>query len=359
MKNRFIYLLIGVLIFKTCYMTFHPVPREINGWAINESKNPVNINNFSLSNVPKLQQNHILTPPYIISPTEGETCAGTVCINWTKAIDSYGHTVRYTVSISQDRLRWRDLKSGIRKTYYDWDTRETNSGDYSIKVEAKCSAGFTRVNTVDRVTVQNIPPEVRFLLIILLFAIISFILIGTILYRKRGRSSATGGFTSLNDLKTVKIGLCLGSFTDNGLIIKGKNDNCPFSLTQMQSMLEYSAALYQHGKAETMYGPIPIASLKEIEQRMEPSQTEWSFVSYWSNVKDSTVEDSRIIKIGGVVPAVLLVFYPKQLDHIVMVKKNNIYDIFKSVINKIVDISDFTNEILNQIEQQLLKLFIS
>jgi hypothetical protein len=360
-KNRLIYLFIGLLILTTLHMTLNFIPRELEGGIYIETdgasftRNSVNV---SPSFLPELQEDHTLIPPNITSPTSGETLNGSVTITWTKAIDSLNHTILYTVSYSMDGgKRWFTLKSDISKTSYEWDTSNTDWTDYCIRVEAECSEGLTSEDIVEEVTIQNIlTPLIRFFLTVILFAIVLIILIGANLYRKR--VSPGEGFPALNDLKTVDIGLCLGSFTDKGLLVKGKNDNCPFSLIQIQSMLEYSAALYQDGKAETMYGPIPLASVNEIELPMEP-QTEWNFVSYWITVKDSTVKDSRITKIGGVVPAGLLFFYPKQLDHRVIVKKNKIVSVFKSAIDRDTDISNFTKETLNKIEKQLLKLIIS
>lgn len=304
------------------------------------------------------QQDHQLTSPIITFPTGNEILNGTICIEWTEVIDSLGHNVSYTIYYCQYGLAWQVLESNIKTTSHDWNTRNIKWGEFYIKVKAQCSAGLTSESASVRVKIQNeLTPEIRFLLTILLSFIIVVLLIGAILHRKR--VSATRAFICLNDLKTARIGLCLGSFTDRGLIIKGKNDSCPFSSQQIESLLEYSAVLYQHGKAETMYGPIPITNLKEAELFMEPSLTNWNFISYWMSVKDSTVEDLRITKTGGVVPAILLLFYPKQLDQMVIVKKDNFRNIIKSVINQNTDISTFTNEILNQMEKQLLELFIS
>ncbi|UCG03919.1 MAG: hypothetical protein JSW11_08015 [Candidatus Heimdallarchaeota archaeon] len=307
-------------------------------------------------NVQETLQEHQLTPPTIIYPTGDEILLGIIRIKWTEAIDSQGHTVLYTVFYCQHGLDWRALKNDIQTTYYDWDTRNSKWGDYYIKVEARCSVGLTSESPEVLVKVQNeLTPEIRFALTLLLFCTIIIILIGPILYRKRRYS--TKSTVNLKNLKDLKIGLGFGSFTDQGLISKYTNDNCPFSLHQIQSMLEYSAVQYQQGKTETMYGPIPITRVKEIQQLKEPVR-EWNFISYWMNVRDDSVEDLRVSKIGGFVPAALLFFYPKKLDHIIIVKKNEICDIFKSVIGENTDISNFTNEVLNRMEKQLIKLFM-
>ncbi|MFX1514951.1 MAG: hypothetical protein ACFFC6_01490 [Promethearchaeota archaeon] len=351
MKKAY-YLSISTLLITTCLLIL-PEIFEINTNTIIEAKNPPNLIPQKVS---ELQQNQTLSQPRIISPTDGQIINGTVQVIWTKATDSLGNTVLYTFSISQDGLKWRDLASDIEKTSYNWDTTGAKWCDYYIKVKAECSAGLTSESDRIKVIVRNSPLELKFMLTLLLFAIIIILLVGIILYRKRGRISSREGMPSIKDLK---IGLSLGSFTDKGLVIKGKNANCPFSLNQIQQMLEYSAALYQHGKTDTMYGPIPLTSLREDLPEIEPSQTDWRFVTYWMKIKDSTVEDPRIKKIGGVVSAVFLFFYPKQFDQLVIVKKKTITDIFNIIINSHTDISDFTTESLNQIEEQLMRLFLS
>lgn len=335
----------------TICLILHPAAY---GSTINEAKDL--FDSFPHKVVP-LQQNCTLSTPYIISPKEGQVVNGTVYISWKKAIDSYGHAVRYSVLTSQDGVRFRIVASDIEETYFYWDTTGAKWYKFYIQVEAKCAAGQTSSDCRE-VIVENYSLELKFLLILLLFLIIFFLLVGIILYRRRGRVYPKG-IPSIKNLKTIKLGLCLGSFTDSGLIIKGKNANCPFSLEQIQPMLEYSVVLYQHGKTDTMYGPIPITSLKEDLPELKPLQTHWHFVTYWMNVRDSTVEDPRIKNLGGAVSAVLLFFYPKKIDHMVMVKKNNISDIFKTLINTNTNISKFTIETLNKIEELLIKLFIS
>ena len=351
MKKAY-YLLISTFLITTCLLIL-PEIIEINTFTNIEAKNPPSLIPQKVS---ELQQNHTLSQPKIISPTDGQIVNGTVQVIWTKATDSLGHSVLYTFSISLDGLKWRDFASDIEETSYNWNTTGTKWCDYHIKVKAECSIGLTSESDSIIVRVRNFPLELKFVLTLLLFAIITLLLVGIILYRKRGRISSIEGKPSTKDLK---IGLSLGSFTDKGLVIKGKNANCPFSLKQIQQMLEYSAALYQHGKTDTMYGPIPLTSLREDLPEIEPSHTDWRIVTYWMQIKDSTVEDPRIKKIGGVVSAVILFFYPKQLDQLVMVKKKSITDIFSIVINSHTDISEFTIDSLNQIEEQLMRLFLS
>ncbi|MFX1506550.1 MAG: hypothetical protein ACFFDC_10585 [Promethearchaeota archaeon] len=305
----------------------------------------------------ELQQNHTLSTPYILYPKEGQVVNGTVCVKWTEAIDSDGHSVRYSFLTSHDGLRWKLEASDIEETYFYWDT-EAIWYEYHIKVEAKCSIGSISSDSIE-IVVENYSPELKFLLILLLFLIIFLLLIGIIVYRKRSRMSPIKAIPSIKDPKTIKLGLCLGSFTDKGLSIKGMNTNCPFSPEQIEPILEYSAALFQHGKTDTMYGPIPITSLKEELPEIESSQTHWCFVTYWMKVMDSSVEDPRIKKLGGVVSAVILFFYPKQIDNMVMVKKKNISEIFNSLISSDTDISEFTIDTLNKIEEYMIKLFIS
>jgi hypothetical protein len=361
-KNLLIFVIIGLVLFSKYPLPLNSVIREshLNITFSSSSGSSVtgcirqNTILNKLMSIHKEQQDHQLTPPIIISPKDGEILSGMVYIEWTEANDSLGHDVRYTVYNCQYGCTWKEMESNIATNYYNWSTRNTRDGDYLIKVEAY-SVGLTSESEYIRITIQNeLTPEIKFLLALLLVSIIAFILIGAILYRKRVTST---GVTLEENLKDLKIGLCFGSFTDQGLISKYTSYNCPFSLQQIQSMLEYSVVLYQHGKTETMYGPIPTRKVKEI-QELEPSQIEWNFIVYWMKVKDERVKDQRVSRIGGFVPAALLFFYPKQLDHFVTVKKAKIYNFFKSVIGNNTDITIFSNETLNQMERQLLKLFL-
>ncbi len=370
MKDRSAYLLIGSILIIFYIIPPNSIPSGLSGStnlniigdsveiSYGKRNTLLHLGDQSLTDLRVSQQEHHLTSPNITSPTKGETYIGSILIEWTKAIDSQGHNVRYTVFCSTNQITWKPLETNISKNNCTWDTSQADWTGYYIKVEATSSAGLRSNDIEGPITILNwLRPPTRVFLAFFLLIIIVVIIIGAMLYRKH-ISSATGVLIRLDDPKIMKFGLCLGSFTDKGLIIKVKNNNCNFSHQQIQSMLEYSAVLFQDGKAETMYGPIPLANLKEKEDLMDPLQTEWNFISYWMNVKDSTVEDSRITKIGGVVPAALLLFYPKQLDHMVIVYKNKIINIIKSLIHSDTDISNFTNDTLNYMEKELLKLFI-
>ena len=355
MRKPLFYVIISLLIFLPHHLALNPITRETYRSIIPNSieSSPTGCVRKPIC---KEQQDHQLTPPIIISPDEDEILSGIVTIEWTEAIDSLGHDVCYTVYNCQLGCEWKELESNIVVTYYNWSTRNTRDGDYYIKVEAECSEGLTSESRYRRITIQNIlTPEIKLVLTLFLFLIIAIILIVAILYRKR--INVAKSTVLLKNHEDIIIGLSFGSFTDQGLVTKFKNKNCPFSLQQIQSMLEYSAVLYQHGKTETIYGPIPLTRVKEVQQFVEHSQNvdEWNFISYWMNVRDKSVEDLRVSKIGGMVPAALLLFYPKQLDQLIVVKKNLIHGFFRSVIGENTDITDITNETLNQIENQLIK----
>ncbi|MFX1538943.1 MAG: hypothetical protein ACFFDI_32555, partial [Promethearchaeota archaeon] len=174
--------------------------------------------------------------------------------------------------------------------------------------------------------------------------------------RKRVRSRKQSILNQV-DIQKLTLGLCFGSFTDEGLIIQGKNDSCPFDDQQLQSMLEYSAVLYQYGEAGTIYGPFPLSSLKEFVT-LEESPTKWNFVSFWLKITDDSIKDVRIAR-HGKVPAALLLFFPTQFDTLIMLQKSSICDIFEAVLEDISQVSDITSDILNQIEVRLFSLLSS
>ncbi|MFW9905070.1 MAG: hypothetical protein ACFFFH_12100 [Candidatus Thorarchaeota archaeon] len=358
MKKPLIYVFISLLIFSTYELTLNPVTRK-SYQSISQNSIESSIIGCVRKLIPKEQQDHQLTPPIIISPSDDEILNGMVNIEWIEANDSLGYDVRYTVYESQYGYEWNVLESNIATNYYNWSTKNTRDGNYYIKVKAECSDGLFSESRPISITIQNIQtPEIKLALTLFLFLIITFILISAILCRKR--INATKSTVKLKNFRDIMIGLSFGSFTDYGLVTKYRNDNCPFSLQQIQSLLEYSAVLYHHGKTETIYGPIPLTRVKEVQQFVEQPQNvnEWNFISYWMNIRDESVEDLRISKIGGMVPAALLLFYPKQLDQLILVKKDLIHGFFRSVIGENTDITDITNETLNQIENQLIKLLM-
>ncbi len=316
-----------------------------------------NNDTYPLSN-PNPPQKHLLTDPIIINPINRKNLKGKVLIQWIEAIDSFKHNILYSLQFSKDRRIWKHLVSDLRTNDFIFDTMMVEDGfDYWIKVQASCLENdMTSTAFFGPFSVENIfTPFFRFIFALFIITIVVSLLFGTLLWRKRVSST---GMVLLNqsEIQELQLGLCFGSFTDKGLIIQGKDENCPFNDQQLQSMLEYSAVLYQYGKVRNMYGPFPLTSLKEEEITIETSQKGWNYVSYWMKVKDDSIEDLRITGHGGDVPAALLLFYPKQFDSVIMLHKNGICDIFNSVLDRFSKVSEITTEVLNQIEKRVANL---
>jgi WD40 repeat protein len=152
------------------------------------------------------------------------------------------------------------------------------------------------------------------------------------------------------NLENLKIGLCLGSFTDTGLIVYGKSKNCSLDDLQLRSMLEYSAVLFQHGEIESFYGPFPQKTTKKS------TTIEYHFLSFNFRIKDNSVKDPRVIKQGGMVPAIMLLIYRKEYEPAVKVKETPLENYLKTIIMGMSDISKFTRDQLIILEEQLMKI---
>ena len=102
----------------------------------------------------------------------------------------------------------------------------------------------------------------------------------------------------------LDIGVCFGSFTEKGWLVRVKEERCPLKNDELLSMMEYSAVLYQHGEFERLYGPFPQTSY-DVN-----SEYYWNFVSFSFLIKDHQIQDSSLKRLGGMTPALLLIIYP-------------------------------------------------
>ncbi|MHA2203124.1 MAG: tetratricopeptide repeat protein, partial [Candidatus Hodarchaeales archaeon] len=151
--------------------------------------------------------------------------------------------------------------------------------------------------------------------------------------------------------KKISVEVCFGSFSDKGWIIRKKTESCPFNKKQLRSILEYSGVLYQQGELETFYGPFPqplIYGAKRVE---------WHYVTYGLRLKDEFMKDTRIINMGGRVPAIFLFIYPKQFDSMLLLSKNIISKYLNSLFVK--GIPDITINQLEQVQEKILESLLS
>ncbi|MFX1283612.1 MAG: NosD domain-containing protein [Promethearchaeota archaeon] len=289
---------------------------------------------------------HQLSPLNITSPITGETISEMIIIEWTVVNDSWrNHLISYSVYYSTDGgNEWTLLVSGLTTTNYTWDTTlfEDNS-TYMIKVVATCSGDLSSTAFSGEFAISNSPKSSLYLVFLMLLIIMASIAIGFIMWKKKAAVLP-------RDLENLSIAVCIGSLTDEGLSIQGKGGNCSFDDHELRSMIEYSAVLYQHGEIENIYGPFPHTSI------VEPTDIEWHFLSFSFNVRDNMVKDPRILKLGGVVPAILIIFYQKQFDKIILSKRDEITQFLKS--NILSDISEISLDWIKRIEDELYQILI-
>ncbi|MFX1283636.1 MAG: hypothetical protein ACFFB5_08275 [Promethearchaeota archaeon] len=200
-----------------------------------------------------------------------------------------------------------------------------------------------------------IPPafSLENIIYILLLIFLSFLAIGLIIWRKTSRESRKVESIKQFEPRAIEMGLCLGSITDDGLSIRGKTKSCPFNESVIQSMLEYCAVLYQHGEIETIYGPFPLTSIRMGEKKQGLPEEEMHFISFGFQVIDPTVKDTRMKIPSGGVLAVLLLYYPKKYESLIIMRKKHLINLFKSMMGTISDISVFNPEKLDHIENDI------
>ncbi|MHA1945495.1 MAG: WD40 domain-containing protein [Candidatus Hodarchaeales archaeon] len=167
---------------------------------------------------------------------------------------------------------------------------------------------------------------------------------------ERIKSMKESTLTPVN-LENLRVALCLGSLTDSGLNVQGKSKNCLFDEQHLCSMMEYIAVLHQQGDVESIYGPFPQTTTEESPI------VEWHFISYGFRIKDESIKDSRVIRRGGMVPALILLFYPKEFDSSVISRKITIEKHLNSLIDTLSSIQDLKNDKLNDIEGKILRIF--
>jgi hypothetical protein len=293
------------------------------------------------------KQNHNLSSLQLIYPKGGETLKGVCRIIWTEVNDSSGHSVSYQVFYSSDYGKiWIELTSNIYTFTCEWNTTLLENNDsYMVMVRASCiEGGSTSVNSGSFSIQNTATPSNTMLAVILLLGVISVCGMG-ILFWKFGDQLR-------EEIKSDwMVGLCLGSFTDEGFKVKWKSDPCPFDEDQLDSMLAYSAVLFQHGDLGNIYGPFPQNIVIAKKTRIK-----WNFITYGFRISDESVEDPRIQRNGEGVPSIVLLYYPKQIDAIITTHKSDILNVFRYEIKQASSISELIPGILINIKNQIVKI---
>ncbi|MHA2031831.1 MAG: right-handed parallel beta-helix repeat-containing protein, partial [Candidatus Kariarchaeaceae archaeon] len=194
-------------------------PYSIEGTSNNNDSYPL-----STLNPP---QTHFLSKSRVVYPITGEKLEGTVVLEWTESVDSFEHIVFYSVSISNDYRIWKPLATDIQTTTYSWDTIPNEDGSsFWIRVQSSCTDGEIKHAFSDSFSIQNLyTPLIRLLVTILIFGIAAIFLIVVILWRKKA-SYIEKPTVSHSELGNLKLGVSYGSFTDKGLVIRGKSEKC-------------------------------------------------------------------------------------------------------------------------------------
>ncbi|MFX1286043.1 MAG: nitrous oxide reductase family maturation protein NosD [Promethearchaeota archaeon] len=111
---------------------------------------------------PFVSQVHFMFGLKVLYPYSGLTVNGTITIEWTAAIDSWGHSITYTVFYSFDGgVLWVVLESSLSPTSYIWDTTTVDNGNYLIKVNASCAEGiWIETFSNGTFTIDNPPSDI-------------------------------------------------------------------------------------------------------------------------------------------------------------------------------------------------------
>ena len=130
---------------------------------------------------------HYLSAPKVIAPNSLQTISGITKIEWEISLDTFQHSIIYSVFYSSDGgATWNLIVANLYDTYLYWDTTTVQNGfSYLIKVEVTCSWGETSYDESDEVfSIQNPennpspPAEASFPAVLL--SISSFLLIYSI-----------------------------------------------------------------------------------------------------------------------------------------------------------------------------------
>ncbi|MHA2227437.1 MAG: NosD domain-containing protein [Candidatus Hodarchaeales archaeon] len=123
---------------------------------------------------------HVITPPVIVAPYNGESLSGNVSIVWVPSIDTYGHPLLYSVYYSSDAGKnWELLASTLTENTFIWDTvhAKIKKPQIVIKVIGTDAEGLVvedtseNLVTTDNTDVNNLGIQ--------LFILLTFLFVGS------------------------------------------------------------------------------------------------------------------------------------------------------------------------------------
>ncbi|MHA2294024.1 MAG: right-handed parallel beta-helix repeat-containing protein [Candidatus Hodarchaeales archaeon] len=129
-------------------------------------------NNFCDDRIPQdsspLPNPYHLSAPAIITPTaENLTLAGNVFIQWDASVDTFGHSLTYSVFYStNDGVSWITLASGLNSTNHTFVTTTVSDGTFlQFKIHTVDSIGFVaKTVSTETFLILNAlsPPVIKF-----------------------------------------------------------------------------------------------------------------------------------------------------------------------------------------------------
>ncbi|PWI47171.1 hypothetical protein CEE45_13220 [Candidatus Heimdallarchaeota archaeon B3_Heim] len=291
--------------------------------------------------------NHFLSPIIINFPNDGDELNGKVNLKWTGGEDTLNHQVSYSVYLSTNNgQNWTLIRTGLQVNQCIFDTSKyKNETRCIIMVQAICIEGrsITGLSNGTFIIGNLISDFVE-----LLYLLVFFLFIGIVV--ALGIQQGKG---LLNQNSRMKAGVCLSTFTDKGFVIQWKSKNCPFNTQTLSSMIEYTAVMYQKGEYDNLFGPFPQMAL------IRSKESEWLFVSFGIQAQDESVEDPRIVKKGGLIPIILLIFYPKRFDSKLQNQKKELLEYLKGEFSLVSNKVDINTRYMKDIENNILNLFNS
>ncbi len=100
---------------------------------------------------------HQLSPLIIWYPLRNDNVSGIVALQWSRVVDSWGHSITYNVSYSNGSTSWTELASELTGVTYAWDIIEvTKNLSYRIKVIASDDQGLTIETISDAFFVRDL-----------------------------------------------------------------------------------------------------------------------------------------------------------------------------------------------------------
>ncbi len=293
-------------------------------------------------------RNHLLSPLIISHPQGGTKLKGVAIISWTSVNDSLDHQIMYSVYFSSNNGEsWTSLALEYVNTSYEWDTTLVRDGSrYKIMITAECSEGESISGfTTGTFSVQNMMTPVHPLVFFLIPVFIGIIIWGfNHSYAAKFRKKVP-----LN-LEDLRLSTCLGSFSEDGWRIKAKTDNCPFDEMKLRSMIEISAALYQHGKYGAIYGPFPQIMAYDTLER------QWQFISYSFISKREFFVDLRFEGESDEIQMMVLLFYERQFEELITLEKKAIQKCLNSITKNLESRIENFNLWLAEIGDQIIQM---